>query len=278
MMPEQLRHRRATGAEYQIEIPISVSPLQNRNDTGGGNVTGPVFDPGHHYSQNYASSQNANTPGETVMSMLILFGLFSACLILLKIFFFRQQLHDASNETERRASEEKKTLRRQKQIESNIIIKTISCGSPTTPRNEGGVDVDIENPATPSPATEGWEGKDSIIVVCPSDEESQVCAICLCEYVDREEVCSSRNPDCSHFFHAPCGVAWLAKHSECPICRADYLFEGAADVKGESEISAQVSNTTDDPPVSSVSETGGGEDGERAVDEEQPASLTMTTS
>lgn len=58
-----------------------------------------------------------------------------------------------------------------------------------------------------------------------NEEENgnQTCPICLGDYEHGDQICWSRNPDCAHHFHAACGMAWLAKHSECPICRAEYL-------------------------------------------------------
>ena len=59
-------------------------------------------------------------------------------------------------------------------------------------------------------------------------DESRTCPICLCEYENGEQICWSNNRQCAHHFHSQCGIAWLAKHSECPICRAEYLVEPAA--------------------------------------------------
>lgn len=64
-------------------------------------------------------------------------------------------------------------------------------------------------------------------------DESRTCPICLCEYEDGERICWSHNKQCAHHFHAQCGIAWLAKHTECPICRADYLVEPAGDDKNQ---------------------------------------------
>lgn len=54
--------------------------------------------------------------------------------------------------------------------------------------------------------------------------ETQVCMICLCEYSVGDRICFSRNHECPHHFHSHCGIAWLAKNSGCPMCRADYLL------------------------------------------------------
>ncbi len=68
----------------------------------------------------------------------------------------------------------------------------------------------------------------------PSDDETDnaderscqdVCAICLGEYQVGDQICWSNNQSCTHHFHATCGIAWLAKHSDCPVCRSDYLVE-----------------------------------------------------
>ena len=133
--------------------------------------------------------------------------------------------------------------------------------------------MDIENPQ----ATDGSEGKNSNkTVLHPSDsslsDNSQFCAICLCEYTDTDEVCISRNPDCSHFFHVNCGIAWLAKHSQCPICRAEYLLEQEAPschLNGESETFSHANGgTTTNTDSNSTSfeiesTTGEGHDDER---------------
>lgn len=52
-----------------------------------------------------------------------------------------------------------------------------------------------------------------------------LCAICLGVYENGDQICWSNNQSCSHHFHSECGIAWLAKHEECPICRAEYLVE-----------------------------------------------------
>ncbi|XBJ11087.1 hypothetical protein VPH35_015842 [Triticum aestivum] len=44
-----------------------------------------------------------------------------------------------------------------------------------------------------------------------------VCAICLCEFVDGEKV--RVLPQCGHGFHVRCVDAWLVSHSSCPTCR-----------------------------------------------------------
>jgi Ring finger domain len=54
-------------------------------------------------------------------------------------------------------------------------------------------------------------------------EEPWICAICLAPYVVGDEICWSRNPECTHVFHHECIEHWLYKHDDCPVCRAVYI-------------------------------------------------------
>lgn len=67
--------------------------------------------------------------------------------------------------------------------------------------------------------------KSNIRLFDGDDNGQRTCAICLGDYEDGDQICWSNNQDCTHHFHSTCGVAWLARHSQCPICRADYLVE-----------------------------------------------------
>ncbi|KAL3732199.1 hypothetical protein ACJRO7_028952 [Eucalyptus globulus] len=49
--------------------------------------------------------------------------------------------------------------------------------------------------------------------------EDGVCAICLSEYEEEEELRTL--PECMHSFHVPCIDMWLYSHSSCPMCRSD---------------------------------------------------------
>ena len=59
-----------------------------------------------------------------------------------------------------------------------------------------------------------------------SDEDDRAqCAICLDNFWEGDEVCSSPNTDCNHVFHYDCMYQWLLKHDECPYCRKNiYLL------------------------------------------------------
>ncbi|XP_052186197.1 RING-H2 finger protein ATL64-like [Diospyros lotus] len=48
--------------------------------------------------------------------------------------------------------------------------------------------------------------------------EDGVCAICLCEFEEGEELRAL--PECGHSFHVACIDMWLYSHSTCPICRS----------------------------------------------------------
>lgn len=61
----------------------------------------------------------------------------------------------------------------------------------------------------------------------------RVCAICLAEYEDGEEISWSHNRHCKHFFHRSCIAEWLLFHDQCPCCRLDFLsFNDEEDEQG----------------------------------------------
>ncbi|KAJ8762201.1 hypothetical protein K2173_007357 [Erythroxylum novogranatense] len=55
------------------------------------------------------------------------------------------------------------------------------------------------------------------------------CAVCLDEIGNEQPV--RLVPGCNHGFHVECADAWLSKHSQCPVCRAqiDARFLNASD-------------------------------------------------
>lgn len=58
------------------------------------------------------------------------------------------------------------------------------------------------------------------------DDESapcRSCAICLEQFQNGDNVCSSQNPNCDHVYHVSCILDWLLKSQECPCCRRNYL-------------------------------------------------------
>jgi hypothetical protein len=52
------------------------------------------------------------------------------------------------------------------------------------------------------------------------------CAICLCNFEDKQLVCEANSGKCRHKFHHTCMSSWLLKNGRCPACRCDYLEEG----------------------------------------------------
>jgi len=51
------------------------------------------------------------------------------------------------------------------------------------------------------------------------------CAICLADYKEGDQICSSKNVNCSHSFHEKCIFEWvLLRHHACPCCRQNYLI------------------------------------------------------
>lgn len=90
------------------------------------------------------------------------------------------------------------------------------------------VDEDGDEGEKPSPNGYHRRNKSTLWLVdhgTQTDDfnDSTVCPICLCDYKDGEQICWSKNEKCAHHFHASCGIAWLAKHNECPLCREEYL-------------------------------------------------------
>lgn len=51
-----------------------------------------------------------------------------------------------------------------------------------------------------------------------SDEESNSCCICICDYEAGEKIVKL---PCKHEFHEPCIAEWLREHVDCPLCKAD---------------------------------------------------------
>lgn len=64
------------------------------------------------------------------------------------------------------------------------------------------------------------------------DEESEMCAVCICPYEEGDVRVFSKH--CSHVFHKDCIFEWLVKgHNECPCCRTDMVTK--TEIKETSE-------------------------------------------
>lgn len=69
-----------------------------------------------------------------------------------------------------------------------------------------------------------------------NDEEAprmhypKLCSICVEEYKEGDDIAWSKNEICSHVYHTDCIVAWLMNHSDCPLCRNDFLAANLIEV------------------------------------------------
>eukprot|EP00934_Nitzschia_sp_Nitz4_P005305 Nitzschia sp. Nitz4//scaffold28_size193895//18236//19166//NITZ4_001623-RA/size193895-processed-gene-0.247-mRNA-1//-1//CDS//3329545856//5295//frame0 len=93
------------------------------------------------------------------------------------------------------------------------------------------------------------------------DSARTTCPICLCNYEEGDEICWSNNKECTHYFHLECGIDWLSKHCDCPVCRAPYLVI-KKNVKPKQNQHANESHQPEEegeePPTSTVDIESGG--------------------
>jgi hypothetical protein len=61
------------------------------------------------------------------------------------------------------------------------------------------------------------QGTATTVEPSASDDLHGLCAICLADYEDGEDV---RVLPCQHFFHPNCIDQWLSSHNACPMCKA----------------------------------------------------------
>ena len=52
----------------------------------------------------------------------------------------------------------------------------------------------------------------------PTCGDTNLCAICRCEYLVNQELCWSQDPLCNHVFHRGCMQTWILDHDYCPLC------------------------------------------------------------
>jgi Ring finger domain len=78
-----------------------------------------------------------------------------------------------------------------------------------------------ENQSTPDDLEAGTSRADESKQI--GEHGVDLCAICLNEYCDGDEISWSQNKDCTHIFHRECVMQWLLTHKECPCCRHVYL-------------------------------------------------------
>jgi len=60
--------------------------------------------------------------------------------------------------------------------------------------------------------------------------EDACCAICLCEYMDGDEL---RYLNCGHHFHGECVTGWLLKNKTCPFCKQEIDAKDSNKKKGK---------------------------------------------
>jgi len=61
-----------------------------------------------------------------------------------------------------------------------------------------------------------------------NDDDSDICAICICEYEAGDQV---RLLPCQHYFHGDCIDVWLRKNKACPMCKQDIVARNQANIQ-----------------------------------------------
>ncbi|GJJ78848.1 hypothetical protein EMPS_11207 [Entomortierella parvispora] len=98
-------------------------------------------------------------------------------------------------------------------------------------------------------ASEGVANNLPVEYLTLEDEQDAVCAICLCEYEDEEEL---RKMKCNHYFHKECVDEWLRIHRNCPLCKRDIDDPASANGSASTAPASRPGSPTTTPPVASV--------------------------
>lgn len=64
------------------------------------------------------------------------------------------------------------------------------------------------------------------------DDWKHTCVICYEQFNLEDDIASSRNDICCHYFHLNCIVSWLtidSNHHSCPMCRNEFVGEETKD-------------------------------------------------
>ena len=75
------------------------------------------------------------------------------------------------------------------------------------------------------------DGNDDENLLSTAQYDPKMCSICLDVFEVGDAICQSQNKECPHIFHLDCMMDWLIKHSNCPLCRKEYICDpnGSAD-------------------------------------------------
>lgn len=212
--------------EHHLRILSSYRDVySNRNASANSSISLPSNNT--HVNDPYV--RDFTTTGTQDVTSLILFAFlvtFTACLVLMRISQYcdgqdGQRREQQNNHQQQQPNE----VRTQETIEKMILLKKVL----SAPVRE----LDLSRSRKRKKRIERRKSNLFLRSNKAGDEldESRTCPICLCEYEDGESICWSHNKQCAHHFHAQCGIAWLAKHTECPICRANYLVQPIDDQK-----------------------------------------------
>lgn len=66
------------------------------------------------------------------------------------------------------------------------------------------------------------------ISISIEDDWKHTCAICYEQFNQEDDIASSVNDSCCHYFHLNCIVSWLtidSNHHSCPMCRNEFVGE-----------------------------------------------------
>lgn len=82
--------------------------------------------------------------------------------------------------------------------------------------------------------------------------QATVCAICLNDYQDGDQISWSHNKQCPHYFHRHCIAEWLMSHDDCPCCRVNFLRNEESSERGSTSTTVAVGNEEDIPDEDAI--------------------------
>jgi NACalpha-BTF3-like transcription factor len=168
-----------------------------------------------------------------------------------------------------RRSVEELSQRRKDFIQETLVLRKVITGTGDTnddasaPPSLKRLKSDLILPV--STTTHHPESSDTDDNESLSSDESPTCTICFNPYKEKDEICWSNNPNCSHMFHKDCIGEWLMRADECPCCRLDYMQPRVADDEEEGS-----GNICEASGTSEVVTTTNQEDGEAPTASQPP--------